>query len=329
MPQGPDSRPSLFLVTVDTEEDGLWTGDYPRHPPCTNLDSLPVLSRLLDAYDLKGTYLTTYPVAADERAATAVAAATADGRGEVGTHLHPWCSPPFEDLEARHPRFPHCLPPPLQQAKLQELAAMLTRRFGEAPVSYRAGRWGFSATSVAPLLASGHQVDSSVVPGWWMKEPGAPSFTGAPQEPYFLDPEQVLRPGRSRLLEVPVTTGYSGPALGRLLARRVPAWLPGGRTLAARAGFSILRPALHDERTLATLTRRVMATRPLVVNVMLHSTELAPGHSPYARDAAARDSLLQRLRTIIETALQTAPLQGACLRDVRAIMPPPVIPDAA
>lgn len=316
---GQNARKCLFLVTVDTEEDGLWSGSYPQDSPCENIADLPALTRLLDSYQLKGTYLVTYPVTRDAAAVDVLQAAIADGRGEIGTHLHPWCSPPFDPVEMTLPRFPHCLPPTLQQDKLAVLSQAISEQFGRPPVSYRAGRWGFDSSSVQPLLATGHTVDSSVVPGWWMKEPGAPSFRGAPVEPYRMDATNILRQGSSPLLEVPVTTGFTGSLLGRGLGPALPPWLPGGRTLAAQAGFTILRPALHSGDTLRRLVRQVMAGHPAILNVMLHSSELSPGHSPYAPDTRSRDQLLERLRTIIDTAMECCQVLGTCLGDVTEV----------
>ena len=292
------------MVTIDTEEDGLWSGEYRRAGhTLTNLDALRDLSRVLDSCRQPGTYLVTWPVAADPAGAELVSRAVEGGRGEVGSHLHSWSCPPLDPVESRLPRYPHCLPVPLQEAKLAELSAMITRAFGRAPVSYRAGRWGFGASSVGPLLATGHRVDSSVVPGWWQKGRGAPRFLRAPHNPYPVDATNPLRPGASALLEVPVTTGFIAPHTApSRAAALIPAWLPGGRWLRQAAGFTILRPALHDREALGALVRTALAAGAEVLNLMLHSSEIAPGHSPYSRTPAERDALLDRVRSVLEAA---------------------------
>ena len=296
--------PVRVIVTIDTEEDGLWSGEYRRQGhTLTNLDALPDLCRVLDSCRQPGTWLVTWPVASDAAGAERVARAVEGGRGEVGSHLHSWSCPPLDPVESRLPLFPHCLPAPLQQAKLAELSGAITRTFGRAPVSYRAGRWGFGASSVGPLLATGHRVDSSVVPGWWQKGRGAPRFAGAPLQPYTVDSADPLRPGSSGLLEVPVTTGFLAPrAATSRAAARIPAWMPGGRRLRQAAGFTILRPALHDRETLRALVGSALAAGAAVLNLMLHSSEIAPGHSPYSRTAAERDALLDRVRSVLEAA---------------------------
>lgn len=310
-------RSSLFVITVDTEEDGLWSGSYRRDGHRTdNIAHLPGLSRMLDEYGLKGTYLVTYPVAMDPACRGIIGEVVARGRGEVGSHLHSWCCPPFSELENRLPPYPHSLPAELQRRKLETLTSAIAGAFGQSPVSYRAGRWGFAPSSLSALVSTGHRVDSSVVPGWWQRGRDAPSFARAPQNPYLLSDTDVCRPGAGPLLEVPLTTGFVGAALGvRSGARAVPPWLPGGRSLLKLAGFAILRPADYTAGELVKLTRQAMLERRPVLHLMLHSSEVAPGHSPYSRDLAARDRLLDRLRAVVEVALE-AGVRPATLAEV-------------
>ncbi len=144
-----------------------------------------------------------------------------------------------------------------------------------------------------------------------------------------MDASDVLRPGDSPLLEVPVTTGH--PGASRVVARastRIPSWLPGGRSLARLARFTILRPALHGRADLLRLTRACLASGEPVLNVMLHSTELAPGQSPYSRDVAQRDRLLQRLRTVLEAAVGEGHAQGATLSQVPDALAAREVPQA-
>jgi hypothetical protein len=320
----------LFIVTVDTEEDGLWSGRYPRDGHTTeNLRALPVLGGLLADYGLKGTYLVSYPVVRDPAARDIVSSVAGDGNGEVGSHLHSWCCPPYADVEDRLPRYPHCLPPELQLRKLRTLSRAIEEAFGEAPVSYRAGRWGFDASSLEPLRKSGHRIDSSVVPGWWQKGAGAPDFARAPEIPYRPHHGNALEPGDGAILEVPVTAGLSGMVPGaRWLARAVPPRLPGSRTVANLLGHTTLRPALHDTAGLLRLVELVVRERRPVINLMLHSSEVAPGHSPYSQDEHRRDELLMRTRAIIEAVRARVPATPATLGEAGAALSAPPRPAA-
>ena len=56
--------------------------------------------------------------------------------GELGTHLHPWSSPPFrpEDLAAH--TYPHNLPPDLLDRQITELTAAIEENLGVRPTTY-------------------------------------------------------------------------------------------------------------------------------------------------------------------------------------------------
>jgi hypothetical protein len=78
--------------------------------------------------------------------------------------------------------------------------------------SHRAGRWGISPAYARALVAGGYLVDSSVTPHVsWAGKKGDPRGRGGtdyslyPETPYFLDLQDLSRPGTSPLLEVPVT----------------------------------------------------------------------------------------------------------------------------
>jgi hypothetical protein len=204
----------------------------------------------------------------------------------------------------------------LQRLKLESLVAAIEAGFAVRPRTYRAGRWGFGTSSLDPLLETGHRIDTSVVPGWWQKGDGAPSFARAPRDPYHPDPGDILRPGPSPLLEIPVTTGYTrGAESGPSWSTWVSPWLPGGRALLERAGFAVLRPALHAEAPLLRLVEGAIAEGRTVINMMLHSSEISPGHSPYCRDEAQRLAILSRTASVLERALtlgaRPATLAGA------------------
>src|SRR5690349_2250315 len=115
-------RPAL-VVTIDTEEEGLWSGRFPaRGQTCRNIQRLPRLDALFGRLGVIPTWLVDHPVAVDATAASVLRGLVADGRGEIGAHLHPWCNPPFyPDGERARFSYPHQLGPWQQAAKLTAL----------------------------------------------------------------------------------------------------------------------------------------------------------------------------------------------------------------
>jgi hypothetical protein len=307
-----------LAVTIDTEEEGRWGGGYPREGhTCANIRWLEKLEPFREEYGLRATYLVTDPVTRDAEARDRLAGFVAKERSEIGAHLHPWCTPPYDEID-RTVTYAGNLPYPLLRAKLTGLTETIERAFGVRPVSYRAGRWGISASTLETLEELGYQVDSSVVPLHWEYGNGGPSSLAAPAVPYRPGQADPMRPGSARILEVPASVVMTGPwgAAAGFIGRRLRPFPGFGRILDA-LGRCWLRPSWGDPAVLRRATRRCLAEGHPVINVMFHSSELMPGASPYVRDSAGLDLFLARLRAIVETALETNDVRWATLREVR------------
>ena len=179
---------------------------------------------------------------------------------------------------------------------METLTESITRRAGKAPVSYRAGRFGFSAEHIPVLESLGYKVDCSVTPlvSWIPQNegpipPGAPDFSTAPTHPYFLDRNDVCRAGDSTLLEVPVTILYLHPLMGIDAIRRQAARIRKLRYFYTATELLSLDPLPRWFRPLPDMTAEKLAQvyhaamrrRLPVVELMFHSRELMPGASPY------------------------------------------------
>ena len=156
-------RPAL-LVAIDTEGDNQWDAAARRHQTFENLYALGRLHEFFERHGVRPTYVITHPVAADGRSAEVLRGLLARGTCEIGAHHHAWETPPCspEDVD----RHPYALSLPIAQfdAQLRALTSAVTRGVGIRPVSYRSGRFGFSAAHVSSLEQEGYLVDSSVAP---------------------------------------------------------------------------------------------------------------------------------------------------------------------
>src|SRR3546814_5249321 len=85
-----------------------------------------------------------------------------DGECTIGTHLHPWVNPPFEEAVTGPNSFAGNLPPALERAKLGVLTDTIEAAFGRRPTVYRAGRYGVGPNTAAILRDLGYRVDVSV-----------------------------------------------------------------------------------------------------------------------------------------------------------------------
>src|SRR5262249_37580291 len=171
---------------------------------------------LCNIYGFKPTYLCTYEIVYSKKFDTILNSYQEQGVAEIGAHLHPWTTPPFEDIPQNacsHP-YPSELSLKVFQEKMESLTDSIYSKSGLKPKSYRAGRYGFCALHIPILLKLGYKVDCSVTPqiSWEHilgRKEGGPDFRNAPVEPYFLDLKDASLSGKSKLLEAPVTILFS------------------------------------------------------------------------------------------------------------------------
>jgi peptidoglycan/xylan/chitin deacetylase (PgdA/CDA1 family) len=292
-----------LLVGIDTEGDNQWSAEARRHQRFENIYSLPQLHELFARHGVRPTYVVTHPVAADARSAEVLRGLLAGGDCEIGAHHHAWETPPCapEDVE-RHP-YASMLPRAQFEAQLASLTAAIAMAVGKPPVSYRSGRFGFSAEHVAALEHCGYTVESSVAPLFSEAHKGGPEFVEAPLTPYFLAYDSATVPGCSRVLEVPVSA-----ALDRRLPKRIQfAYARAPRPYTTRrvlralqlVGMRWLRPSYSSLDDMISLARDLARWNEPVLNLLFHSSEAIVGGSPYNRTPAELDAFRERLERFL------------------------------
>jgi hypothetical protein len=246
------------------------------------------------------------------------------GRCEIGAHLHPWSSPPFRPEDLRAHTYPHNLPLELLDRQLTELTQVIEQSVGARPTSYRAGRNGFDGKSLKVLERLGYTVDTSVDPLFNERRKGGPAFTGAPLVPYHPDYADVRRPGRSRVLEVPISAATL-PGLPKPLAA-LHAALPtipyrgANKRLGLRPVW--LRPSYSPLPDMLRFATRLRDARVPCFNIIFHSSELLPGGSPYTPDESSVVRFLDDLRRLLEHLVGRLGAVGRTYREFAAAYAP-------
>ena len=312
-----------FLLTgIDTEGDNQWDAAARANQRFENIYALPRLHALFARHGVQPTYVITYPVASDPRSADVLSRLLERGDCEVGAHHHAWETPPFSPADVQRHPYASMLPRTQFEAQLESLTTAIARAIGRRPVSYRSGRFGFSADHVAALDRAGYLVESSVAPLFSEVHKGGPEFVEAPVRPYFLAYDDAARPGSSNVLEVPVSADLNRrwPAFLQHAYARAPHPYTTRRVL---RGLGIvrmrwLRPSyssLGDMRSLAlSLVRRGVP----VLNLIFHSSEAIVGGSPYNRTQAELDAFCDRLDRFLAYAtrdLEATPVTFAAFRE--------------
>ena len=219
-------------------------------------------------------------------------------RGEcvVGTQLHPWVSPPFEEEVTEANSYPGNLPQQLERAKLKALTEKIEENCGERPVVYRAGRAGLGPNSIEALEELGYQVDTSVVPHTDFRHQLGPDYSDYALDPFWFGQER-------RILELPLTRGFTGPLrklgplgynmLGRGVGRALR--VPG---IVARLEF-LQRVTLTPEgitlSEMKRLTEEALADGRRIFGLSFHSPSVLPGCTPYVRTEGAAKKFLETI----------------------------------
>jgi hypothetical protein len=295
-----------LLVGIDTEGDNQWDAEARANQRFENIYALEKLHALFARHGVRPTYVITYPVAMDARSAAVLRGLRACGDCEIGAHHHVWETPPCTAGDVL--RHPYAANLPLEQfeAQLTTLTEAIAAAVGDRPISYRSGRFGFSAAHVAALERMGYLIESSVAPLFYEAHKQGPDFVDAPLTPYFLAYDSATTAGSSGVLEVPVSAALDRrwPAALQHLYARAPRPYTTKRVLRKLgiARVRWLRPSYSPLDDMIALARDLARRGEPVLNVLFHSSEAIVGGSPYNRTEAELQAFCDRLERFFEFA---------------------------
>lgn len=299
------------LFTVDVEEQGLFSGSYERHPEVDNVLHLDRLERITTEFGIPLTLLCTYPVVTDDACRRELRRIQDETGAELGVHLHPWTTPPFDD-QGPTPLDSSTIPTDCLAAKLDTLTQAVQELSGRKPTSFRMGRFDFSNAVRDMLVPAGFTVDSSAIP--LQPTPAGTDYFLAPTAPYMLD--TAFGP----IYEVPPTMAQAIPGTARpfrALAGLFPQEkLPGLLKLYhynCRVGLQPLAYGLSQMKAATWLHERAGGD---VLTFFLHSSELSPGHHPRLMTQAASDAYLDRIHHYLAWLDKRCDITGATLSDL-------------
>lgn len=283
----PAGSPPILTVVVDTEEEFDWGKPFSRsNTSTTSIAAQPLAhQRVFDRHGVVPTYVIDYPVATNPAAVKVLRSLMEDGRCQIGTHLHPWVSPPYDEEVNTFNSYAGNLPQALEYQKIELLTEAIEKAFGVRPTVFKAGRYGVGPHTAETIAKLGYLIDASVVPYTDMSADGGPNFSGHGVNPYW------FKAAGKTLLELPATAGYAGrlyrmggsiyPILQSSSARRLR--LPG---LASRAGLLErikLTPEGYTNKELVGLTKCLYAQGCRYFGLTYHSPSLVPGNTSYVK----------------------------------------------
>lgn len=313
------------IVTIDVEEDD-WIGH--RRSGCTteNIREIPVLHRYLDDAGLKPTYLLNYPIATDPYAIDLFKGLMQDGKCEIGTHIHPWNTPPFEEVIDERNSMLCNLPEKLQYDKIRKVHEAIKDKLKTEPVSFRAGRWAFDEIVGRNIHRLGYTVDSSVTAYVdWSCYMG-PDFSDIPPDPYTLPLRDAHGNQNGSLLEVPASVGYiqkNQHYCNELYKVVKKPYLDKIKILGLLNGLKILNkvwlsPEICDLRGMIKLIERYRSDGQRIINMTLHSNSMVCGLNPFVIEKNDLIKFKDKLRDIFQYMKENA-LIAITLKDALSL----------
>src|SRR3990172_10470312 len=299
--------PMNFILTIDVEEDN-W-GDFEnRNASLLHINKLFKLQELFDRYRIKPTYLLTYPAATDRNAISILRKIVEDRRCEIGTHLHPFNTPPFEEEKNEYNSMLCNLPKDLQYKKIELLHETIYKSFGVEPVSFRSGRWACDGNVLENLSKLNYIVDSSVTPYTnWSSDHG-PDYTRISPKAY-----KILVNSNSNyyIMEIPATIGYlqAGFDVRNKIFRTVSN--TGLRKLRICGILDRMKlinkiwlsPEVTKWEKMVGLAKTMEKEGYKVLNMFFHSPSLKAGCTPFTKTEKEVEEFIHRIEKFLEFAV--------------------------
>ena len=306
------ARPPLrVIVSLDVEEEGLFSGQYAAtHCGVRNVALLPLLAPLSDELGFPLTLFCAHTVFADAECRRVLEIMRDRHGAEIAAHLHHWSTPPLDETPTAGGPPPRTdkMPRELLRRRLQTLLDEGARFNGAPLTSFRMGRWDLKK-SVRPLLAeAGITLDSSVCPLRSFAD-GADHFL-APADPYWVEGH-----GGVRLLEAPITQIPLARPLSRLWYGLSPR-----RRLDSFHFWGALsaNPFWHGPRAGRWAARLHHARGGRVLSLFWHSSEMLPGGSPHMPDERTARAFRKRVFAFFRWLRDTFTVQGCTAAQLRA-----------
>jgi hypothetical protein len=290
----PAYSPPILFAIVDTEEEFQWDAPFDRgSTSVTAMQHIGRAQSIFDRYGVKPTYVIDYPVAHQQDGYAPLMDYVITDRCTIGAHLHPWVTPPHDEIVTAQNSFACNLPEALEAAKIRALVTEIEQNLGVRPTAYKAGRYGVASATVRTLQALQFEVDLSVNPHMDFTQQYGPSFAQFDAKPFVVD----------TMLFLPCTVGYVGMAgalgapLHRVASARAlqPLHAVGVLSKTGITNKIMLSPEGNTLDEMKSLARALYGRGYRTFSFTFHSPSVEPGHTPYVRNDADMREFLAKI----------------------------------
>ncbi len=293
-----DSAPTLIVV-VDTEEEFDWSKPPDRSKTSvTHMEQLHLTQDICQQYGLNPCYVIDYPIASTQLSIEILKAYANQGQCEIGAHLHPWVTPPMvEELSFRN-MYPGNLDYDAEHDKLSCLTNKIEESFGEKPVSYKAGRYGFGPNTLEIVTKLGFKVDLSYCPPIDHSADGGPDYSACHSRPFKFD--------NSELIGIPITGAFTGifgtfsDDVYRLSQKLEFAKAPGILSRLNVLDRLVLTPEGYSSDEHIKLVKFLFNQGQRIFTWSFHSPTVVPGHTDYVQNAKEQQEYLDKFKRFFD-----------------------------
>jgi hypothetical protein len=283
----------ILNIVIDTEAEFDWDkGTIDDTGRVSAINELPRLIDLLGTKDALPCLAIDFPVATTTSSMEIIANLRKQGV-ELGIHLQPWTTPPFaEPIDSRH-SFCGNLGPMFEKTKLLKHKDVVEALAGTRVRTFKAGRYGASASTYRVLASVGIDIDLSISPGFDFSNEDGPDWRRFSSSPGWVG-------GVGGILTLPTTSGFDG------LGWRLAGYPPGSAPILAglKAGHMIRAQRLSPEgasiQDMRCITTTLFASGLRIFTLSFHSPSLKPGCTPYTKSQADVGEFIKTISTYID-----------------------------
>lgn len=293
-------QPTLFTITVDTEEEWDWSSGYRTNSDSvSNIHALPEFQKACDHHSAKVTYFVNHAVLANTTTAEIICDLAKNPNAEIGMHIHAWNTPPLgpQHQVSEKESFLHNIPREIAIKKLQAVLQAFDEH-GLKPTSFRGGRYSTCNWMQEFLSEHGIIADASILPFTTWPDEGAPDFRNRDLFPV----RKQMQHGKNGLWEIPLTLAYTKKPfsfwrkfyeLGETTPfRQFRMTALAERLLVKRIWLNLEHPLGKHS---AKLIHRLRKEKLPCINFTLHSSSLVAGLNSYSPTQSDVRNLYARL----------------------------------
>jgi len=296
-----------LIITIDVEEKGeIWNSEYShKYPNINYLNRINKIQSLFNKYDVKPTYLLNFPVLKDKKVVEIFKDIEVRGECELGTHIHVWNTPPFEEENSVENTFLCNLNKKLIKKKLISIFNKFNNQIRHNPFSHKSGRYGLGSEELKILREIGYKVDTSVLP--FKKFIKGSDFRDFPTNPYFPSMKNIKKKGHQKdILEIPITSRFTrkNEKKWQKLYNFIKYNIPNFHIIGVMEKLNICRkitlnPESFDFKNMRKISDSLIKRKEPVLHMMFHSSNIVVGGTPYVKNKKMYKEFFENLERIL------------------------------